>query len=62
MSTIATSDGVYLHYKDWRDAHSPAGRNTPLWLCEHSTASAAVNSRASALILDDQPEFVAGLA
>jgi pimeloyl-ACP methyl ester carboxylesterase len=72
--------------QDWRDVVARvavpalfiAGRESQLWPCEHATAAAATNSRASALILDDcghaanvdQPDlvndallkFLAGLA
>jgi non-heme chloroperoxidase len=72
--------------QDWRDVVARvavpslfiAGRESQLWPCEHATAAAAMNSRASALILEnsghavniDQPDlvneallkFLAGLA
>lgn len=89
MSTIATSDGVCLHYTDgggppvvliagFTASAETSGRDSQLWPCEHATASAAMNSRAPALVLDncghaatiDQPDqvnealakFLAGLA
>jgi non-heme chloroperoxidase len=47
--------------QDWRDVVARlsvpslfiAGRESQLWPCEHATASAALNSRASAVILED---------
>jgi non-heme chloroperoxidase len=67
MPTITTSDGVQLHHTDDGDG-SPvvllAGRDSQVWPCEHATATAALNPRATAVVLDecghavniDQPE------